>query len=284
MNRGLRTETCVLQKLLLSIVGISVLALPIVLGLVHVVQVHAHSQMDPNATSSFEVATIRPSKPDQPGKGAGVQGNRLRAVNITLNDLMAGAYGISPRQVIGIPPWAGTVKFDIEIKPESEGTPSLEQWQGMLQKLVADRFKLSFHREKKELPVYILSVSKSGPKLTRNWNPNGLPGSRFRWLGNMHITNMTMDFFAKWMQLVVLDRPVVDQTGLEGRFDFDLNWMPDDSQFAGWRAYIPPPVEGANTPPPLFAAIQEQIGLKLDAADAPAELLVIDRVEKLSEK
>jgi uncharacterized protein (TIGR03435 family) len=284
MNRGLRTESSVLRKLLLSIVGISVLALPVVLEFVHVVQVHAQSQINPNTAPSFEDAAIRPSKPGQPGKGAGIQGNRLRAVNITLNDLIAGAYGISPRQVIGIPPWAGTDKFDIEIKPEGDGSPGLEQWQGMLQKLIADRFKLSFHREKKEIPVYILSVARSGPKLTRSLNPNGLPGSRFGRLGNMHISNMTMDFFAQWMQLVVLDRPVVDQTGLEGRFDFDLNWTPDDSQFASWRAYIPPPVEGVNAPPPLYTAIQEQIGLKLDATNAPAELLVIDHVEKPSEK
>ncbi len=239
-------------------------------------------QMDPNATPGFEVATIKPSKPDQPGKIITVQGNRLRTVNVTLNDLIAFAYGVQSKQVIGVPPWAGTDKFEIEGKPEGEGTPSQEQWKGMLQKLMADRFKLSFHREKKELPVYALSVAKTGHKLTKSGgDPNGLPGLFFRGLANLHVTNATMADFTNLMQSAVLDRPVVDQTGIEGRFDFDLNWTPDDSQFQSLVVRIPPP--GENAPPPLYTAIQEQIGLKLDATKAPAEVLVIDRVEKASE-
>jgi uncharacterized protein (TIGR03435 family) len=86
--------------------------------------------------------------------------------------------------------------------------------------------------------------------------------------------------FTHMMQAIALDRPVVDQTGLEGRFDFDLNWQPDDSQFAGLEARIPPLADE----PPLYTAIQEQIGLKLDSTRAPVELLVIDHVEKPSEK
>jgi uncharacterized protein (TIGR03435 family) len=239
-------------------------------------------RMDPNATPGFEVATIKPSKPDQPGKLITVQGNRLRTVNITLSDLIAFAYGVQSKQVIGAPPWAGTDKFDIEGKPEGEGTPSQEQWKGMLQKLMADRFKLSFHREKKELPVYALSVGKTSPKLTKSQgDPNGLPGLFFTGLGNLHVTNANMADFTNLMQSAVLDRPVVDQTGLEGRFDFELNWTPDDSQFQSFGVRIPPP--GDNAPPPLYTAIQEQIGLKLDATKAPADVLVIDHVEKPSE-
>jgi uncharacterized protein (TIGR03435 family) len=240
--------------------------------------------MDPNATLGFEVATIKPSKPDQPGKLITVQGNRLRTGNITLSDLIAFAYEVHPKQAIGAPPWAGTDKFDIEAKPEGEGAPSGKQWKGMLQKLMADRFKLSFHREKKELPVYALSVAKTGPKLTKSGgDPNGLPALGFGKLGNLHVTNASMAAFTQAMQAVVLDRPVVDQTGLEGRFDFDLNWTPDDSQFRGLGAKIPPPVDGAAAPPPLYTAIQEQIGLKLEATKALADVLIIDHVEKPSE-
>jgi uncharacterized protein (TIGR03435 family) len=239
-------------------------------------------RMDPNATPGFEVATIKPSQPDQPGKLITVQGNRLRTVNITLSDLIAFAYGVQSKQVIGVPPWAGTDKFDMEGKPEGEGTPSDKQWKGMLQKLMADRFKLSFHREKKELPVYALSVAKTGSKLTKSaGDPNGLPGLFFTGLGNLHVTNANMADFTNLMQSAVLDRPVVDQTGLEGRFDFELNWTPDDSQFQSFGVRIPPP--GDNAPPPLYTAIQEQIGLKLDATKAPADVLVIDHVEKPSE-
>jgi uncharacterized protein (TIGR03435 family) len=84
-------------------------------------------------------------------------------------------------------------------------------------------------------------------------------------------------------QGAVLDRPVVDQTRLEGRYDFTLNWTPDETQFAGLGVKVPPPADNAAAPPGLFTAIQEQLGLKLDAAKAPVEVFVIDRVEKPSE-
>jgi uncharacterized protein (TIGR03435 family) len=85
------------------------------------------------------------------------------------------------------------------------------------------------------------------------------------------------------MQGAVLDRPVVDQTGLQGRFDFTLNWTPDETQFGGLGVRVPPPADNASAPPGLFTAIQEQLGLKLDPAKAPVEVFVIDRAEKPSE-
>ena len=82
--------------------------------------------------------------------------------------------------------------------------------------------------------------------------------------------------FAGLMQSAVLDRPVLDQTGIAGRWDFTLKWTPDDSQFSGMGARIPPPADAANAPPNLYTAIQEQIGLKLDATKAPADVMAID--------
>jgi len=238
--------------------------------------------MDPNATPDFEVSV----KPGDPGSTPGglffVQGNLLRGTNITLNYLISFAYEVHPRLMIGSPPWAGTDVFGIEVKPEGEGAPGKNQWQGMLQKLLADRFKLAFHREKKEFPVYALSVGKTNPKLIKSGgDPNGPPALDFGAQGTLHATNATMADFTQAMQAVVLDRPVVDQTGLKGRFDFDLTWTPDDSQYAGIEARRIRPLADA---PPLYTAIQEQIGLKLDAGKAPVEVLVIDRVEKPSGK
>ena len=163
--------------------------------------------------------------------------------------------------------------------------PAARQWKGMLQKLVVERFKLTFHRDKRELSVYVLSVAKGGPKLTKSeGDPNGLPGLFFRGrLGDLGVRNANMADFTQLMQSAVLDRPVVDQTGLSGRFDFTLDWTPDDSQFAGMGAKFPPPTDSANAPPNLYTAIQEQIGLKLEATKAPADVMVIDHVEKPSE-
>ena len=241
--------------------------------------------MDANADPSFEVATIKPSKPDQPGKMITVQGRNLVTVNTTLLDLLTFSYGLNSKQIVGAPAWTETQKFDITAKPDAEGMPNDRQIKGMVQKLIAERCKLTFHRDKKELSVYVLSVAKGGPKLTKSeGDPNGLPGLFFRGrLGDLHVMNATMgDFTTLMLQGVVLDRPVLDQTGIMGRWNFDLNWTPDDSQFGGMGVKIPPPTDGANQPPGLFTAIQEQIGLKLDATKSPAEVLVIDHLEQPS--
>jgi|ERR1035437_1387467 uncharacterized protein (TIGR03435 family) len=98
--------------------------------------------------------------------------------------------------------------------------------------------------------------------------------------GKLKVSNGSMQDFANLMQSAVLDRPVVDRTGIAGKFDFTLNWTPDESQFLRLGASIPHSTGGTNAPPPLFLALQEQIGLKLDATRAPIAILVIDHVEK----
>jgi uncharacterized protein (TIGR03435 family) len=241
--------------------------------------------MDANANPSFEVATIKPSKPDDQRKAFIVQGRRFNIINQPLVQILCFSYDVQAKQLIGLPPWAETDKYDIDAKPDGEGAPSSKQWKGMIQKLVAERFKLTFHRDKQELSVYVLSVAKGGPKLTKSeGDPNGLPGLFFRGkLGDLGVRNANMGDFTGLMQSAVLDRPVVDQTELTGRYDFTLVWTPDDSQFSGMGAKIPPPTDSANAPPNLYTAIQEQIGLKLDATKAPADVMVVDHVEKPSE-
>jgi len=240
--------------------------------------------MNANASPTFEVATIKPSKPDQPGKAFLVQGRRFKTINTTMTEIISFAYGVHSKQIIGAPAWFDTDKFDIDAQPDGEGAPNDKQWKGMMQKLVTERSKLTFHRDKRELSVYVLSAAKTGPKLTRSeGDPNGLPGLFFRALGDLNVRNANMADFTSLLQNAVLDRPVVDQTRLAGRWDFLLKWTPDDSQFGGLAAKIPPPTDGSTAPPALYTAIQEQIGLKLDATKAPAEVLVIDHVEKPSE-
>jgi uncharacterized protein (TIGR03435 family) len=242
--------------------------------------------MAADARPSFEVATIKPSKPDDPRKAFIVQGRRFKIINQPLTAILSFSYNVQAKQIIGLPPWADTDKYDIDAEPDGEGAPSDKQWKSMLQKLVAERFKLTFHQEKKELSVYVLSVAKTGPKLTKSeGDPNGLPGLFFRGkLGDLGVRNANMGDFTGLMQQAVLDRPVLDQTGITGRYDFTLVWTPDDSQFAGVGAKIPPaPADDGKAPPNLYTAIQEQIGLKLEATKAPADVMVIDHVEKPSE-
>lgn len=239
--------------------------------------------MPADANPSFDVATIKPSRPDEPGKAFLVRGAQFTTVNTTLDDLIQFAYDVQAKQVVGGLPWMESEKFDIEAKPDIPGSPSREQLRSMVQKLLADRFQLKFHKDSKELSAYILSVGKNGSKMTKNTgDPNGLPGLFFRQLGYLTVRNATMSDFAHLMQSAVLDRPVVDQTGLDGKWDFVLKWTPDESQFGGMGIKVPPPSDAADAPPPLFTAIQEQIGLKLEAGKAPVEVLVLDHVSEPS--
>ena len=240
--------------------------------------------MAADANPSFDVATIKPSKPDAPGKMFRVQGNRFTTINTTLADLIKMAYNVQDKQILGAPDWVFADKYDIAAQPDVPGAPNQDQLKLMVKKLLADRFQLKFHNDKKELSAYVLTVAKGGPKMkTNDSDPNGLGGRFFRGLGVLTFTNSTMADFCDLMQAAVLDRPVVDQTNLPGKWDFLLKWTPDESQFGGMGIKVPPPSDAADAPPPLYTAIQEQIGLKLDAEKAQVPVLVIDHVDKPSE-
>jgi uncharacterized protein (TIGR03435 family) len=243
--------------------------------------------MAADANPSFEVATIKPSKPDQKGKGFGFRGDRFRTINTNVNDLIAFAYGLHSKQIIDAPPWLGVDLFDIEAKPDVEGRPSPEQMQTMVKKLLTDRFQLKFHRDKRELSVYVITVAGDEPKLTKSTAlPTDPSGFGLRGLGDLIVRNLTMAGFATWMQSGIMDKPVVDHTGLTGRYDFQLKWTPDESQFAQFRGtgmVVPPPSNDPNAPPSLYTAIQEQLGLKMSPGKVPDDVIVIDHVEKPSE-
>ena len=237
-----------------------------------------------DANPSFEVATIKPSEPDKPGKGITVRGTRFMTRNTTLNDLIAFFYGVQQKQIVGAPSWVETDKWDIEGQPDVPGTPNKKQMETMVQKLLADRFQLKLHKESKELSAYVLTESKTGNKMTAGDQKAQLPGLGFSSISPVSLTvvNATMGDFAQFLQQLVLDRPVVDQTALEGKWNFRLKWTADESQMSGMGMKVPPPSDAADAPPPLFTAIQEQIGLKLDSGKAQVPVLVIDKVEKPS--
>jgi uncharacterized protein (TIGR03435 family) len=240
--------------------------------------------MAADADPAFEVATIKPSVPNRPGKGFGFRADRFRTINTNLNDLIAFSYGLHAKQIIGAPDWFGTDLYDIEAKPDTAGTPSHKQMATMVQKLLADRFKLTFHNDKRDLSVYVISVASGAPKMRKSESaPNEQTSFFFRQLGDLVVRNQTMADFARWMQSSVTDRPVVDQTGLTDRYDFELKWTPDESQFGQFRGAgvtTPTPSDDANAPPGLYTAIQEQLGLKMGPAKAPDDVIVIDHAEK----
>ena len=239
--------------------------------------------MAADAPTVFEVATVKPSNPDATGKLFTVRGREVLTINTAVVDLISFAYGVQARQILGGGAWINTERYDVNGLPEAPGIPNERQLRGLMRTLLEDRFRLAMHREMKELPVYAITVGTGGHRLTRNdTNPNGLPSLLFRGLGVLPAVNATIADFAGVLQTAVLDRPVVDKTGLSGRYDFTLTWTPDESQFGALGVRVPPPSGHPNAPPGLFTAIQEQLGLKLGSTSAPVDMLVIDRVEKPS--
>jgi uncharacterized protein (TIGR03435 family) len=235
-------------------------------------QDNAAQQVKPmarDADPSFEVATIKPSDPNDGKQRFGLEGHRISVENNTLSSILCFAYRVQKTQIINAPKWFDEDRWDIDGVPDVEGKPSWTQYRHMLQKLLAARFGLQMHPDKRELSVYTLTVAKGGPKLEKTRSePDALSDASGHGMGAaqyMKFTNESMAEFAQVLQIMGGDRPVLDQTNLPGRYDFTLLWTPDSIRAA--------PTDAA---PGLFTAVQEQLGLKLEATRAPADVLVID--------
>lgn len=243
--------------------------------------------MAADANPSFAVASIKPTSPGNQGGGLGPSpGGLFTAHNVTLSSLLGFAYGgLIRNQIENEPAWLETERFDVVAKSDTAGAPNKTQQMAMMQKLLADRLKLRFHREKKESAAFVLSVQNSGSKLIPNTSgPNApAPAGMTRRPGHWHLTavNVSMETFASGLQGLV-DRPVVDRTGLSGRFDITLDWAPDEFQSQGTDATNPAPDTSAAFPD-LYTALRDQLGLKLESTKGQVEVFVIDHVERPSE-
>jgi uncharacterized protein (TIGR03435 family) len=242
-------------------------------------------RMAADANPSFDVATIKPSDPDKPNQHfLVIRGRNFATSNYTLGELISFAYQVQAKQVVGGPDWMSKDKYDITAVPVEEGAPDTKQLRTMIRKLLAERWKLKFHDDKRELPAYALTVVKTGSKLKETESKGPLPGLFFRPAPNglgLGVQNATIGDLAGLLQEVVLDRPVVDQTGLTAKYDFVMAFTPDDSEFNGH----PPPVqkkEGVEAAPSLFDALQQSLGLKLEAQKMMVPVIAIDHVEKPS--
>ncbi|MGP8260965.1 MAG: TIGR03435 family protein [Acidobacteriaceae bacterium] len=240
--------------------------------------------MAADADPSFEVATIKPNPSGGPSlQGLVLHGRETVVTNGSLIDLLKFAYNLQVNQIVGAPGWTDSDRDDIVGIPDQPGQPNVEQMRSMVRKLLADRFKLTSHQEKRDLSAYVLTVGKTGQKLTPTQIKGNLPGFSYSpGTGGLtlHLVNGTMKDFTDFLQMLVLDKPVVDQTGITGRFDSNVTFTPDQAQFNG----NPPKLKAADVPdaPDLFTAIQQQLGLKLTAEKTAVDVLVIDHVEKPS--
>jgi uncharacterized protein (TIGR03435 family) len=243
-------------------------------------------RMAANANPAFEVATIRPSDPAHPEQIITLRGAEVITTNVTVHALINLAYWLHPKQLTGGPAWTESDKFDVAGKPDAPGQPNVDQMKMMIQKLLADRFQLKFHYEKRDLPVYAVLIAKNGSKLVKSQDdPKGIPGWSFgRTPAGTRITfrNAPLSQIAAVLQNS-MDKPVVDQSDLSERYDLTLTFTPDPAQAALLGGPPPPAADNPDAAPDLFTAFQQQLGLKLESTKAPVEVMVIDKVEKPSE-
>ena len=215
------------------------------------------------AEPTFEAVSVKPSR------GGGRRGRvqfGLVANNVTIKQLVQQAYEVQGHQIFG-PEWIGTERYDLTARPK--GAVSSAQLRLLLQRLLAERFKLSAHRATKELPVYWLMVADDGPKLRdpseeQAFNAAAKENPPFKAGYDAIFKPGDVPAFAERLSRMI-GRPVVDKTGIDGQFWFQLEWVPDQPGSAG---------------PSLLAAMEEQLGLKLTEKSAPTKVLVIDAVER----
>jgi len=243
-------------------------------------------RMAADADPTFDVATIKPNNSGASSmQGLNVNGRNFTTRNSSLEDLISFSYDVQAKQIVGAPDWISKDRYDIAAVPDQEGAPNPEQVKIMLRKLLTDRFKLSFHHDQRELSAYVLAIGPGGQKLTPTQSTGPLPGYglRVKPEGAMLIVNnSSINGFTSFLQILILDRPVVDRTNLIGKFDFTVTFTPNDSEFNGHPPAMPAHNDAVEAAPDLFQAFQQQLGLKLEAQKTAVDVLAVDHVEKPS--
>jgi uncharacterized protein (TIGR03435 family) len=287
--------------------------IPIIVLIATLVSIPSFSRQSDAAKPAFEVASIKPStSADNRVMIGGSPGGHFTVTNATLKMIMGAAYRVRDFQIFGGPNWISTDRWNIEAKaeegsippPKGPPDPTVPDPLGlMVQSLLEDRFHLKIHRETRELPVYELRIAKSGSKvkLSPDQSPEKAPepgsppppmplpggpvgrGSVRMGRGSLETNTGPMSLFIMGLSQQ-LGRPVIDKTGLKGFYDIKLQWTPDFGQ-----GLIPPggseptPQAGDASGPSIFTAVQEQLGLQLESAKGPVEVIVIDGVQKPTE-
>jgi len=295
------------KKVLLSTVAVLAIALPIVFGLVNATPTRAQADEESASASTPKyTASIKPTSLPTEAHGGGVKHmeqvmfspNGFVAANISLEKIIQEAYGVQANQIVGAPDWIKSAAYDVEVKIDNSdasksGPPDTKESRQVLRSILAERFKLTLHNEAKNLPIYVLVVSEEGSKL----QPSQATDSTF------HATVPKQMLMGSSMRMKVdagqaraleargiptadlasllsrqLGQIVVDKTGLPGKYDFALRWTAEAGSSPDGTAEST--ADAADPTGPLFAAIHDQLGLKLEPQKAPTPVLVIDHVEK----
>ncbi|WP_089838262.1 TIGR03435 family protein [Granulicella pectinivorans] len=265
------------------------LARKIVMGTMLAISPAAWAQDASAERLSYDVISVKPNTSGSGGMRIMVTPDGFAAENVSLHMLMSTAFQINSELIVGLPKWSDSDRFDVKAKVAEEDLPALKKMEPkdriqIVQSIVAERFKVVVHREKREWPTYDLVVAKSGLKMKEakpdDTYANGIKGPDGKGNGGMMrmgrgtmtgqgipIENMTRALSS------LTQRTVVDKTGLKENYDFELKWTPDDAPAGSTE-------ENGES---IFTAVQEQLGLRLDASKGMVETLIVDHVEKPSE-
>lgn len=229
---------------------------------------------------AFEVATIKPSDPAKCcARNWGRDGRRFFTFNMNLKYLIQWAWNLQAKQVVGGPPWMDDARFDITGEIDGDGAPTDRQWKIAVQKLLIDRFQIQLHHEKREMQAFALVIAKGGPKLKpgdgkvkvhQHMGFGGAPGQTMYGNGE----NASIGDFIGELQRIVMNRPIVDETGLTGVYDIHFEFTREEPDALG-MTQLPD-----SAAPNLLEALPQQLGLKLEGKKAPVDVIVIDHAEQ----
>jgi len=240
----------------------------------------------------FSVATIKPNNLNNGRWRLQATSYGYTAMGVSARQLIQEAYRVYENdRILGATGWVDSEKFDLEAKVDDADLDALhkldfDQRRLMLRALLVDRFQLTAHLEKMERPVYALIVAKNGLRIQET-KPENVPTGRIRGFGGTVTRSRPGQLTAEWLTLEGfahlltphLDRMVVDKTGLTGHYDFKLDWTPDQGPFTSAASPDSTAAMPNDSGPSIFTAVQEQLGLKLEAQKAPIDVLVIDHID-----
>jgi uncharacterized protein (TIGR03435 family) len=275
------------RKAMLAAAGLAMASLPLVIGILRA------QTMPPPPAYTYDVVSIHKADPKEMGSrlGPGPQGG-MSATNVTLMGLITFAYDMREIQIVGAPGWVASERFDVRFTPDKP-EPGIIKAPGSFRRLEAtfqrhrqrmqavlrDRFGLVLRSETREMPMYALVVAKGGPKLSAPSDPDRGPNFTMN-RGQITAVGAYLKMLSTSLASL-LGRYVADETGLNGQYDFKLAWTPDGG--TGKMAVPEEPVspdEGSTT---IFAALTDQLGLKLEGKKGPVPVLVVEKVERPSE-
>jgi len=247
------------------------------------------------AQSTFEVVSVKPNVSANGPSDPQISPGRFSWSNVTVRQLIQVAYEVRPYQVVALTDWADTARVDVAATASFPASP--QQMKTMLQSLLADRFDLAVHRDTRELPAYTLVLARRDGRLGPGLQPTTLDCESIAakpldsgtaqadyagcspqmGLSKLKARGFRMSGLAGGL-MRILDRPVVDRTGLSGTFDVELSWTPDPTMLPNG---VPVPPNATSGPPSIFTALEEQLGLRLVSERTAIDVLVIDRINRL---